>query len=65
VVGIDDIEEASYAIPSLTTIAPDRAGLASEAVAALVARITGGPGEPARRLVGHRLIIRESTAGRG
>jgi DNA-binding LacI/PurR family transcriptional regulator len=65
VVGIDDIEEASYAIPSLTTIAPDRAGLAREAVAALVARITGGPGEPARRLVGHRLIIRESTAGRG
>ena len=61
-VGFDDVEEAEYAIPSLTTVAPDKTGIAEAAVDALLQRIADGYGEPGRLIQpGHRLVIRESS----
>jgi DNA-binding LacI/PurR family transcriptional regulator len=65
-VGFDDVEEAEYAIPSLTTVAPDKTGIAEAAVDALLHRIADGYGEPGRLIQpGHRLVIRESSGGSG
>nr|WP_260408629.1 LacI family DNA-binding transcriptional regulator [Planomonospora venezuelensis] len=85
VCGFDDIEDGRYATPSLTTVAPDKAEIARQALACLADRLKAGrpalgaadPGDaeaaagagdappPARRIVAaHRLVVRESTAGR-
>lgn len=62
VVGFDDIEDGRYAVPSLTTVAPDKPAIAATAVELLIARITGsGPGARRDVWVGHDLRIREST----
>jgi DNA-binding LacI/PurR family transcriptional regulator len=61
-VGFDDVEEAEYAIPSLTTVAPDKTGIAEAAVDALLHRIDAGYAEPGRLIQpGHRLVIRDSS----
>lgn len=41
VVGFDNIEEAAYANPRLTTIAPDKQAIAEEAVGMLHSRVSG------------------------
>jgi len=64
VVGFDDIEDARYAFPSLTTISPDKENIARLAVARLFERIKGDEAAPASRSVEYRLVIRESTGGR-
>ncbi len=64
VVGFDDIEEGAFAIPSLTTISPDKAEIGRQAVRLLLGRIDGtrtGPPERVEPLF--TLVIRESTAG--
>jgi DNA-binding LacI/PurR family transcriptional regulator len=64
VAGFDDIEDGRYSIPTLTTVAPDKADLARVAVDLLAARVAGGDADPPReQTVPHRLIIRESTGG--
>jgi DNA-binding LacI/PurR family transcriptional regulator len=72
IVGFDDIDEARYAAPPLTTVAPDKQELARLAVAALMELIEAGPAEsressgpaaPTVRYAGHRLIVRESSGG--
>ncbi|MEV4015217.1 LacI family DNA-binding transcriptional regulator [Nonomuraea angiospora] len=63
VVGVDDIEEGQYSTPSLTTIAPDKGGIARRAVSTLMDTINGSAAAPAEIIVPHRLIVRESTAG--
>lgn len=61
-VGFDDNEEAEYAIPSLTTIAPDKTKIAEAAVAALLHRISDGYTDPCRLIQpGYRLVVRESS----
>jgi DNA-binding LacI/PurR family transcriptional regulator len=64
VVGFDDIEEGRYSFPSLTTISPDKRGIAQAAIEQLFARL----GEPTRpyvsQLAGYRLAARESSVGR-
>lgn len=66
VVGFDDIEEGRYGAVSLSTVAPDKSGLARLAVDCLVERIAARgedtPPAPQRILPGYRLIVRESTA---
>lgn len=75
VAGFDDITEARYAIPSLTTIAPDKVVLATRAVDMLAAlldpararaettvRLGAGAGREGTSVVPHRLVPRESTA---
>jgi DNA-binding LacI/PurR family transcriptional regulator len=65
VVGVDDIEDGRYGRPSLTTVALDKRQIAQTAVELLAARIDAGPDAPPRTVVaGHRLVVRESTAGR-
>jgi DNA-binding LacI/PurR family transcriptional regulator len=62
VVGFDDIQEARYGVPSLTTVSPDRSEIAELAVEALLRRITTGAEAPYRRLTaGYELVVREST----
>jgi DNA-binding LacI/PurR family transcriptional regulator len=62
VMGFDDIEEARFAMPSLTTIAPDKQQIGELAVSFLLGRIAGTrTGPPERVEVSFRLMVREST----
>lgn len=63
VVGFDDIDESGYSIPSLTTIAPDKAAIAERAVSLLMALMGEGPAVMRDTLTGWSLHVRESTAG--
>ena len=64
VAGFDDIEEASYSSPTLTTIAPDKKAIADQAVAHLARRLDPPEAwQPAHITVGHTLVVRESTGG--
>jgi DNA-binding LacI/PurR family transcriptional regulator len=79
IIGIDDVEDGRYSVPSLSTISPDRDFIAQTAVDLLVARLSspipasdGGPAptngsvfQPRHVVAPHRLLVRESTAGRG
>jgi DNA-binding LacI/PurR family transcriptional regulator len=65
-VGFDDIEEARFATPSLTTLAPDKARIGELAVAHLVRRMNGTYSGPAEQVEApFCLIPRESTLGCG
>ncbi len=64
-VGFDDIEDSRFAVPSLTTISPDKKAISSIAVNFLLDRIEGiRSNQPEYIEVAHRLIPRESTLGR-
>lgn len=65
VVGFDDIEATTYSIPTITSVAPDRPGIARRAVRLLLDRIEAdGDGGPAvDETAGHRLVVRESSGG--
>jgi DNA-binding LacI/PurR family transcriptional regulator len=62
IVGFDDIPEASFAQPPLTTIRQDFAALGREAVRLVVGAIADEA--PPTTLVPPRLVVRESTARR-
>jgi DNA-binding LacI/PurR family transcriptional regulator len=63
VIGIDDIDEGKYARPSLSTVSLDIGYIASQAVAALCARIDN-PSRIATEIIApHSLLPRESTGG--
>jgi DNA-binding LacI/PurR family transcriptional regulator len=61
VVGFDDVAEASYFIPPLTTIRQDFTALGRRCIEAVVALINGDPPLDSEPLV-PTLIVRESTA---
>lgn len=64
VIGFDDIEESSYANPTLTTISPDKVRIARTAVDLLVRRLEGKRAAASRGvLVDFELVERESTLG--
>lgn len=60
-VGFDDIEEARYLLPPLTTVRPDRDDIAVRSLRLLVDRL-GGQRPPESVTAGHELIVRSSTA---
>jgi DNA-binding LacI/PurR family transcriptional regulator len=64
VIGVDDIAEARYVTPSLTTISPDKVLLAATVVDCLIARIDGARDVPRDVVIPHRLVVRESTRTR-
>ena len=64
VVGWDDIEEAQYAVPSLTSVSPDKGALAEAAVQALLSQINGATGGSDEIVGSYDLSIRESSTVR-
>jgi DNA-binding LacI/PurR family transcriptional regulator len=61
VVGCDDIKEAAYSRPSLTSISPDKEAIARTAVDRLLAQVAG-ESVPAEEITcGFELIVRQST----
>ncbi|GAA2220612.1 LacI family DNA-binding transcriptional regulator [Promicromonospora sukumoe] len=67
IAGFDDNEESRFTAPPLTSVAWDLEALGRRCVELLRARTgrTDGDHPPVRTVVGHRLVVRESTAGRG
>ncbi|WP_432841414.1 LacI family DNA-binding transcriptional regulator [Dactylosporangium sp. CA-092794] len=61
VVGFDDIEEGRYSNPTLSSISPDKSGIAATAARLLVARLKGEAGPAELIYVDHHLAIRESS----
>jgi DNA-binding LacI/PurR family transcriptional regulator len=65
VIGFDDIEEARYSVPSLTTVHPGQDWIARTAVETLIARVSAhGSGEeaaPVTRFAEFSIIERESA----
>ncbi|MCO1579858.1 LacI family transcriptional regulator [Crossiella sp. SN42] len=63
-VGVDDIEDGRFSTPTLTTIRPDKAQIATVAVRMLLERINGADMPPREFQAGFTLEVRESTVGR-
>lgn len=63
-VGFDDIEDGRFSTPTLTTIAPDKADIAAQAVELLVRRLGDESREPREAYADYTLLARESTLGR-
>ena len=62
IIGFDDIEEARYYTPALTSISPDKDSLAERAVARLVARIEARTEDDrSNEIIAYRLVQRETT----
>lgn len=61
VAGFDDDETATFSVPSLTSVAPDKQAIAREALALLLSRIAETATTPRDVWVGYRLQVREST----
>jgi DNA-binding LacI/PurR family transcriptional regulator len=60
-VGFDDVPEAAYFIPPLTTIRPDFDAVATASFDLLLAQIRDGPSPGARRVLTPTLISRDSV----
>jgi DNA-binding LacI/PurR family transcriptional regulator len=65
VVGFDDLPEAAYFTPPLTTIRQDFAELARQGLAYLIRVIDDPAAEQGQRVIVPRLIQRDSAAPRG
>jgi DNA-binding LacI/PurR family transcriptional regulator len=64
VVGFDDVPEAAYYIPPLTTIRPDFDAVATASLDLLLAQIRSGRRLGERRVLTPTLISRDSVAPR-
>ena len=65
VIGWDDIEECSYSSPTLSSVTPDKTGIARLAVDLLLDRISGEPLGVTEVTAGFTITARESTGTRG
>ncbi|MDX3005975.1 LacI family DNA-binding transcriptional regulator [Kribbella solani] len=63
VAGFDNIDEASYSTPTLTTVDPNRVHIARTAVELLVQRMAGDTSEHRELVAPYALHARESTVG--
>jgi LacI family repressor for deo operon, udp, cdd, tsx, nupC, and nupG len=61
VVGFDDVDESRFTTPSLTSVSPRKAEIASIALDLLVQRMTDSGAGPRDVRVGHELTVRESS----
>ncbi|MGI8880791.1 MAG: LacI family DNA-binding transcriptional regulator [Jatrophihabitans sp.] len=62
IVGFDDVPEAAYYLPPLTTIRPDFGEVARRTLAILLDRIQGVRARPTRAMIAPQLIERDSVA---
>jgi DNA-binding LacI/PurR family transcriptional regulator len=62
IVGFDDIPEAAYFTPPLTTVRQDFGEVGRRSLRALLSQIDGGPEAGQRIVVDTALIVRQSTA---
>jgi len=62
VVGFDDVEQAGYAIPPLTTVGADVKLLASYAIKCVSELIAGDHPNPVKIVLPTKLVVRESTS---
>ncbi|RZU66356.1 LacI family transcriptional regulator [Microterricola gilva] len=64
VIGFDDLDEARYSLPTLTTVDPGRTEIAETAVRVLLERIQGAQPDaaPVEYLANFSIVERESTA---
>ncbi|WHT22513.1 LacI family DNA-binding transcriptional regulator [Crossiella sp. CA-258035] len=62
VVGFDDVPEAAYFIPPLTTVRPDFAAVARETLGLLLAQVSEGETAEPCRTIAPDLVVRESVA---
>ncbi|MBV9446922.1 MAG: LacI family DNA-binding transcriptional regulator [Streptosporangiaceae bacterium] len=62
VVGFDDVPDASYYVPPLTTVRQDFGEVGRQALSVLLERMTGAPATGPRVRVGTELIVRQSAA---
>jgi DNA-binding LacI/PurR family transcriptional regulator len=64
VIGFDDIEDAAYASPPLSSVAPGRETIARTAVDLLLARVAGtAPAGHVEVVTDFEVVVRESTSG--
>ncbi len=63
VIGFDDIEDGRFATPTLSTVSPDKAGIAAIAIELLPKRIGLTDAPPLGVVAKHHLELRESTVG--
>lgn len=62
VAGFDDIDECRFTIPTLSTVAPDKAEIARQALDLLCVRIAGATTDPPQDIrIPYRLALRESA----
>ncbi|MFY0406538.1 LacI family DNA-binding transcriptional regulator [Solicola sp. PLA-1-18] len=61
-VGFDDVEDGRYAVPSLTTVSPDKQAIAAASLQCLDDRLADASTPVRDVVVGHRLLVRESSA---
>jgi DNA-binding LacI/PurR family transcriptional regulator len=62
VIGFDDIDEAPFLVPALSSVNPGHEEMADSIVALLIAQINGGPtGDPQELIASARLIQRGTT----
>jgi DNA-binding LacI/PurR family transcriptional regulator len=61
IVGFDDVPEAAYFTPPLTTVRPDFDAAATACLELLLEQINDGPGDHARRTIAPALILRDSV----
>lgn len=64
VIGFDNVAEAAFTVPSLSSVDPGLEEIANKAVDLLVAKISGAVAEDAHEefVTGFRIVARESTA---
>jgi DNA-binding LacI/PurR family transcriptional regulator len=61
IVGFDDVPEAAYFIPPLTTIRPDFEAVARGTLAMLLARLAADDSMPSRQVIAPSLVLRDSV----
>jgi len=63
VIGIDDIDEGRYALPSLSTVSLDTPFIAQKAIERITARLSNTDLAATQVLAPHAVVVRESTTG--
>ncbi|WP_166866471.1 LacI family DNA-binding transcriptional regulator [Salinibacterium sp. ZJ70] len=63
IAAIDDVQEAEFSIPRLTSVAPSKDAIVSQAFDALLALIDGGERPEGLATAPYRLVVRESSGG--